>query len=69
MQRGLIVTVFAPQSVLPQVPAMVTPEYNNGVSVQLKPFQFIQDFPDLGISKADTGIIAMDQLPGGGTPA
>ncbi len=49
---------------LPQVPAMIAPENHNGASVQVQTYKLVQDFSDLSIGIADTGIVPMNQFPG-----
>src|SRR6266581_2342594 len=61
MGSFLVVGMFAPHSVIAEVPAMIAPEDDNGIGRQAEMIQFVQHTANLGIHITDSGVIAMDQ--------
>src|ERR1051326_8738150 len=56
-----VVGVLGPHAVIAEVPAMVAPEYDDGVGGELKTIEFVDDASDLGIDETDGGVIAVNQ--------
>ena len=58
------VAVLAPQAVVTQVPAVVTPQANDRTIAEPQPIQLVQQSPDLSVDIADAGVVSVDQPAG-----
>jgi len=56
--------VFSPDGVLAEVPAVVSPEDDDGVIGETEVAEFLDDLSDLGISIADAGGVVLADLGG-----
>ena len=55
-----VIGMFAPQPVVPKVPAVVAPEDDNRIVSQLEFLKLVEEPTDLRIDVGGAGIIAMD---------
>jgi hypothetical protein len=55
----IVVGLFAPTSMLAQLPAMISPHNNDGVLVETCFSESIHKSPEAGIYEADRGVVAV----------